>query len=149
MFFFRKIEINSKNPSSKKRKRGRKKEKAKEEVKDKWFDIEGELVVDVYQTDSEIIVQSPIAGVKQKDLDISVEEDMLEIRGVRPEPDEQNKNKEYLLQECWWGPFSRKIILPEKIDSRKVHASIQEGILVIRIPKTKKEKAKKKKIKII
>lgn len=140
MIFFKKIEINSKNPSSKRRAK-------KETVKNKWFEIEGELIVDVYQTDSEIVVQSPIGGVKQEDLDISIEDDMLEIKGLRQEPDKQ-KNKEYLLQECWWGPFSRKIILPEEVDSKKIYASIQEGILIIRIPKAKKEKAKKKKIKI-
>ncbi len=67
-------------------------------------EAEGELAVDVYQTDSEIVVQSTIAGVKPDDLDISVENDVLTIRGKR-ESETKEEGKNYFYQECYWGAF--------------------------------------------
>ena len=101
------------------------------------FQEEGQLVVDAFQTDSEIIVQSAIAGINAEEIDISIENDILTIRGSREKPVCKNvfdKKKEYLYQECWWGAFMRKIILPEEVDSRKIKATIKKGILTIKLP---------------
>jgi len=98
------------------------------------FDNVGELVVDVYETTSDFVVLAAIAGVQIKDLDISLEKDMMIIRGTRNNP-HNHPDKKYFYQECYWGPFSRKIVLPENLDIDKADAQIDRGILTIKIPK--------------
>ena len=108
-------------------------------------DDEGQLTVDVYQTDDEIVIKSTIAGVTADDLDISVTNDMVTIKGSR-KPDEKIKEADYYYQELYWGPFSRAIILPEEIDSDSAKASMKNGILTIRLPKLARTKIKKVRI---
>jgi len=98
------------------------------------FNPEGELVVDVFETNSEFVVLTAIAGVQIKDLDIAVEKDMMIIKGQRVNPDE-SPEKKYFYQECYWGPFSKKIVLPENIDTTQTEAQINKGVLTIKIPK--------------
>lgn len=117
-------------------------EKIPIEQKDDWLDSEGELTVDVYQTDEEIVIQSAIAGIEPEDLDISIEKDMITIRGKREKQFEE-KEKNYFYQECYWGRFSRKIILPVEVNSSKISASMKNGILTIRIPKIEGKKKTK------
>jgi len=109
---------------------------------------EGQLAVDVFQTDNEIIIQSTIAGVKASDLDIMIQNDMVTIRGERKKEIEVNPEN-YFYQECYWGPFSRSIVLPEEIKSEGVSAELKNGILTIRLPKVQKTKATKIKVKEI
>jgi len=105
-----------------------------EQTEENIFNSDGELVVDVFETNSDFVVMSAIAGVQIKDLDISVEKDMMVIRGNRCEPSE-HPDKKYFYQECYWGPFSRKIILPENIDTESASAQMDKGMLTIKIPK--------------
>lgn len=107
---------------------------------------EGELAIDAYETDKEFVIQSPIAGVSAKDLDISADDDMLIIKGQREKPangDEAN----YFHQECFWGPFLKKIILPDKVKIGQAKATVKDGILTLRIPKAAKQPTKKISIK--
>lgn len=99
------------------------------------FDQDGELVVDVFETNSDFVVLAAIAGVQIKDIDISLEKDMMVIKGNRQDP-HGNPGKKYFYQECYWGPFSRKIILPENIDIDSADAQMDKGVLTIKIPKT-------------
>ncbi|MCK5044108.1 Hsp20/alpha crystallin family protein [Candidatus Parcubacteria bacterium] len=120
--------------------------KTKISKKDKeWFKPEGELAIDVFETDSEIIVQSTIAGIKTEELDIFIENNMLTIKGDRKRPKMQDSKteKNYLYQECYWGPFSRQAILPEEVNNIEAEAAMNDGILTITIPKTQNEKKKK------
>jgi len=103
---------------------------------------EGQLTVDIYQTKDELVIQSAIAGIKPEDLDISIEKDIISIKGRRDNPLEEKGD--YFSKECHWGPFSREMILPVEIDPGKATAEMKEGILTIRIPKV--EKVGKKKI---
>jgi HSP20 family protein len=98
------------------------------------FDQDGELVVDVFETDANFVVLAAIAGVQIKDIDISLEKDMMVIKGNRPDPHD-NPDKKYFYQECYWGPFSRKVILPENIDIDQADAQMDHGVLTIKIPK--------------
>lgn len=100
---------------------------------------EGQLSVDVYSTDKEIVIKSTIAGVQVEDIDISINNDMLTIRGERKQEIE-DKLEDYYYQECYWGSFSRSIILPVEVDSNKVAASLKNGVLTIRLPKVRKTK---------
>ncbi len=97
---------------------------------------EGQLSIDVYQTAKEIIVRSTIAGVKPEDIDISINNDMLTIRGKR-DLVEDVKEENYLYRECYWGSFSRSIILPVEVQPEKIEAFLENGVLTIVIPKAK------------
>jgi len=103
---------------------------------------EGQLAVDVYQTDKDLVIQAAIAGIKSEDLDISIEADTVLIRGNRNQPPEHGE-KNYFYQECYWGAFSRQIILPEETDPSHAEAIMKEGVLTIRIPKIERKKKRK------
>lgn len=107
---------------------------------------EGQLAIDVYETPSEIVIKSTIAGVKAEDLDIGIEENAVNIRGARHN-EEKVKGEDYFYQECYWGTFSRSIILPIEVDNENASAALEDGILTIRLPKIKK--AKETKIKVV
>lgn len=102
---------------------------------------QGQLAVDVYQTPTQIIVVAPIAGVKTNDIQISITEDVLTIKGKRclefNIPDE-----DYLTQECFWGTFSRSIVLPKSADSSHIEATLKDSVLKIILKRTEKEKTK-------
>ena len=100
---------------------------------------EGQLSIDVFQTSGNIVVKSTIAGVKPGDIDISINNDMLTIRGKR-EIQEKITDENYLIKECYWGGFSRSIILPVEVDAEKVDASLDNGVLTITLPKAKSAK---------
>lgn len=102
--------------------------------KNNLFNPDGELVVDVFETHSDFVVLAAIAGVQIKDLDISVEKEMMVIRGHRQDP-HGDPEKKYFYQECYWGSFSRKIVLPENIDTEAAQAAMDKGMLTIKIPK--------------
>ena len=105
------------------------------------FHQEGELVIDVFETSADFVVMSAIAGVQIKDIDISLEKDMMVIKGNRCDPHD-HPDKKYFYQECYWGPFSRKIVLPENIDIDKADAQIDKGILTVRIPKNEEDESR-------
>jgi HSP20 family protein len=103
---------------------------------------EGQLTIDVYQTPSEIVIRSAIAGVDPKDLDISINNDMVTIRGERKE-EETVSDDDYFYRECFWGAFSRSVILPAEVDTTNAKASFKNGILTIRLPKIEKARVRK------
>jgi HSP20 family protein len=113
--------------------------------KTKQKEEEGQLTVDVYQTDDEIVIKSTIAGVTADDLDISITNDMVTIKGSRGS-EEKIKQPDYYYQELYWGAFSRSVILPEEIDADNAKASMKNGVLTIRLPKLAKSRTKKIKI---
>ena len=101
---------------------------------------EGQLSVDVFQTPEHVIIKSTIAGVKPEDIDVSINNDMITIRGERYQEEEINED-DYYYQECYWGAFSRSIILPVEVKSEEVDASLKNGVLTIKLPKAKKTKS--------
>jgi len=106
---------------------------------------EGQLAVDVYQTANDIVVKAPVAGVSEHDIDITVMPDSVTIRGERKEEREVKEN-EYHAKECFWGSFSRMVTLPVEGDPDKSHATFKNGILTVRIPKTKRSGGVKLKV---
>lgn len=103
---------------------------------------EGQLTIDVYQTENDIVIKSTIAGVKPEDLDVTINNDMVTIRGERRN-EEQVSQENFYYQECYWGGFSRSVILPVDVLSDKSEASMKNGILTIRLPKADTTKTKK------
>ena len=106
------------------------------------LEAEGELAIDVYETANDIVIQSPIGGTKAEDLNISIEDDMVTIRGNREHLVEK-QGRNYVYQECYWGSFSRKVILPEKVDETRTKATMKNGILTLVMPKLRRKKLKK------
>ena len=100
---------------------------------------EGQLSIDVYQTPDTIVIKSTIAGVKPEDIDISINNDLLTIRGSR-EMKENIREENYLYRECYWGSFSRSIILPVEVESDKIEAFLENGVLTVILPKARSAK---------
>jgi len=106
---------------------------------------EGELAVDLFENKDELILQAVIGGVEISELDISITNDMITIRGERNKEDKDKIEKVY-YNECFWGPFSRSLILPNEINADKAKATIKNGLLTIHLPKLVKTKRKTLKI---
>ncbi len=100
---------------------------------------EGQLTVDVYQTPSEIVVQTMVAGVRPEDLNISITRDMITIKGKREE-NRAISGDNYFTKELYWGSFSRTILLPQEIEPEEAEAIEKHGLLIIKLPKIDKEK---------
>jgi len=112
-----------------------------------WMsDYEGALNIDMYQTKDNVIIKSTIAGVRPEDIDITVANDMVSIKGSR-QKEENVAQEDYFYQECYWGNFSRSVIVPVDIDSESIEADLKDGILTVIIPKAAKAKTKKVKVK--
>lgn len=105
-----------------------------DDIDEDIFQKEGQLTVDVFETDKDIIIQSAVAGVEPEDLDISIEKDMVSIKGKRERKIEE-KTENFFYQECFWGRFSREVVLPSEVDKNKAEASMKNGVLTIKIPK--------------
>ncbi len=120
--------------------------KIDKESEKKWAgfgkDQEGQLAIDVYQTEEFLVLQSAIAGVRPEILDIVIEGDMVSIKGSREKPEEKAE-RNYFYQECFWGPFSRQIILSVEVDPARAEALLKEGILTIRLPRIERDKKRK------
>lgn len=107
-----------------------------------WLEeSEGQLAIDVYQTENDIVLKAPIAGVAREDLEISITDEVINIKGERKATDEAPKEN-FFAQECYWGAFSRSYVLPIAVDSEKASATLKNGILTITIPKLEKTKTK-------
>lgn len=119
--------------------------RSKPAPKDEDDGPEGQLTIDVYQTPTEIIVESAVAGVEPDDLDINVTSDSITVKGRRHREAEV-KEENYFYQECYWGKFSRSVILPQEVDADAAYASFKNGILTVHLPKLNRQKNKKIKV---
>jgi HSP20 family protein len=109
---------------------------------------EAELSVDVYQTPTDIIIQTMVAGVKPEDLELSIARDIITIRGEREESRTVDQDN-YFAQELYWGKFSRTISLPAEVEPEEVEATERHGLLTIKIKKVDKEKKNTVKVRSI
>jgi HSP20 family molecular chaperone IbpA len=107
---------------------------------------EAELAVDVFQTPTEVVLKTMVAGVRPEDLTIQITRDTATIRGKRQE--ERNViEDDYIHQELYWGSFSRTISLPAEVDPDEAEAVERHGLLTIRLPKIDKAKTQRLKVK--
>ncbi len=109
---------------------------------------EGHLIVDMFEKDNSYYIIAPAAGVAVDDIEIELNDDYLLIKGRR-QRDVDDDKKNFLLQECYWGSFSRKIDFPTQVDSEKAAATFKDGMLTICVPKTKSAQTKTLKIKTL
>ncbi|OGZ12491.1 MAG: hypothetical protein A3D67_01670 [Candidatus Lloydbacteria bacterium RIFCSPHIGHO2_02_FULL_51_22] len=108
-------------------------------------ETEGELSVDVFQKPSEIVVKAMVAGVRPEDLDVALTREMVTIKGKR-EREKHGPADEYSYRELYWGTFARSLVLPEEVDVDSAEANVQNGLLIIRLPKIDKKRTQKLKI---
>lgn len=94
---------------------------------------EGQLALDIFRDDDILVIRSPLAGIDPEQLDIAIDGDLLTIRGSREQRREVNED-DWFLQECYWGSFSRSVILPLDVISDQAEATVKNGVLEIRLP---------------
>ena len=104
--------------------------------------VPGQLAVDVYETREKLVVKARTAGVNKNDLDISIADNTLSIRGTLSAGNEEDVEN-YFVQECYWGEFSRSIALPVPVKEDEVEAVLKDGVLTISFTKVKQETVKK------
>ncbi|MFA6503422.1 MAG: Hsp20/alpha crystallin family protein [Patescibacteria group bacterium] len=94
---------------------------------------EGQLSVDIYREGDMLVIRSLVAGVAPDYLDVSISSDLLTIRGKREQCD-KNGDSDVYYQECYWGSFSRSIVLPCHVAADSAEAQLKNGLLEVRIP---------------
>jgi len=122
---------------------------APSEKKESWLDEEpeeGQLTVDVYETATDVVIKTMVAGVKPDDLDISITREMVTIRGKREE-DRTVSSEDYFHRELYWGSFSRTIVLPKEVDIEEAEAIEKYGLLILKLPKLDKNREARLKVK--
>lgn len=109
---------------------------------DSLQDMPGMLAVDVYETKEKLIVKARTAGVNKDDLDVSISDNTLTIKGTLSSGDEVDAEN-YHIQECYWGEFSRTLALPVPVKEDEIEAVLKDGVLTITFAKVKQETVKK------
>ena len=112
---------------------------------DEWDeseDLPGQLAVDVYETREKLVVKARTAGVNKNDLDVSIADNTLSIRGTLSAGNEDDVEN-YFVQECYWGEFSRSIALPVPVKEEEIEAVLKDGVLTISFAKVKQDTVKK------
>jgi HSP20 family protein len=96
----------------------------------------------VYETRDDLIVVAEVAGVREKDIHLSIVEDVLSLKGQRTPAaeDTEDKDEHYHRIERWTGNFERHIQLPVPVQGDKVRASYRDGVLEVRLPKIEEVK---------
>lgn len=105
-------------------------------------DMPGMLAVDVYETKERLYVKARTAGVNKDDLDVSISDNTLTIKGTLSSGEEAD-TENYHIQECYWGEFSRTLALPVPVKEDEVEAVLKDGVLTIGFTKVKQETVKK------
>lgn len=118
---------------------------AQQPTAEEWDEEEpvpGQLAVDVYETKEKLVVKARTAGVNKNDLDVSISDNTLTIRGTLSAGNEEDVEN-YFVQECYWGEFSRSIALPIPVKEDEIEAVLKDGVLTISFTKLKQDTVKK------
>jgi len=95
---------------------------------------EGHLMIDMYENPDAVVVRSFVAGIEPENLEISIHHDMLTIRGHRHDVEEIHDDR-FFHRECYWGNFSRSVIIPKPINVDQIRALFKNGVVTIILPK--------------
>lgn len=104
--------------------------------------VPGQLAIDVFETKERLVVKARTAGVNKNDLDISITDNTLTIRGTLSAGNEEDVVN-YFVQECYWGEFSRSLALPVPVKEDGIEAVLKDGVLTVSFTKVKQETVKK------
>lgn len=106
----------------------------------------GDFLLDMYQTENDVVIKASLPGVKPEEVDISVTDDVVTISGEHKE-EEEVKEKDYLRKEQRYGAFSRYVPVPVSVKSDKAEAEFEDGILTLTLPKAEEVKPRQMKVK--
>ena len=95
----------------------------------------GQVALDILESEEYIHIVAPLAGIPMDNVSISLAQNVLTIGGEREEPDVYEDSTKLLVNECFFGPFSRSVILPENLAFSKIKATMENQLLVVSIPK--------------
>lgn len=109
---------------------------------DERNDVPGQLALDVYETGEKLVVKARTAGVNRNELDVSIADNQLTIKGTLSSGVEEGVEN-YFLQECYWGEFSRTIALPVPVKEDEIEAVLKDGVLTVSFGKVKQDTIKK------
>jgi HSP20 family protein len=105
-----------------------------------------EFPIDVYQTKKDLVVKAALPGVKPEEVDITITDDAVTIKGEHAE-EQETKEYDYLYRERYYGAFSRSVAIPVKVKGEKAEATFEEGVLTLTLPKAEEIKPRQIKIK--
>jgi HSP20 family protein len=108
---------------------------------------EWSVPLDMREQDGQVIVEASVPGIKPEDIDVSVEDGTLTIKGETKSETEEKKEG-YLLKERRAGSFYRSVRLPESVDPAKATSSYADGVLRVTMPKKPEKQAKKIKVEV-
>ena len=109
---------------------------------DGLFESEWSPSIDVYDSDNELMVKADIPGLKKEEIDVSIHDGILTIKGEKKMEDEVNEEN-YFRSERFYGSFTRSIQLPTEVERDKVTATYKDGVLELKLPKRKEAKTKR------
>jgi len=98
--------------------------------------------IEMFEKEDKFVVRAELPGMKQEDIDVSVSDDTLTIKGER-RTESEVKEEDYYCCERSYGSFFRSINLPSNVDTKKIEANYEEGVLEVSLPKTAEVKPKK------
>jgi HSP20 family protein len=105
--------------------------------------LEGPAAIDVYETDNDVVVKAVMPGVKADEINISVDRDVLTLRGeTKAENEEKDEDRNYHFREIRYARYARSLRLPTLVDSDKAKAEFEDGILTLTLPKAEAVKPK-------
>lgn len=111
-----------------------------------WESAELAFPLDVYETEESLVVKAPLPGVRPEDVDISITDDILTIKG-ETKSEEEVERENYHRRELRYGSFCRSVPLPTQVEHGKAEAAFEQGILTVTLPKTAEAKPKTIKVK--
>jgi HSP20 family protein len=111
-------------------------------VEEEYDVVPGQLAVDVYETDDKLVIKARTAGVNKSDLDVSIADGVLTISGTLSSGDD-TAAIQWHVQECYWGEFSRTLVLPIPVKEDEVEAVLKDGVLAISFNKIKEKQPRK------
>lgn len=106
----------------------------------------GELPVDVFQTQNDIIIHAFVAGVRPDELNVSISRDIVVVEGSRSKQ-EKITDPDYFVRELFWGSFAKSILLPQEVDVENASAHAKDGLLTITLPKLDRKQQTKLRVK--
>lgn len=113
-----------------------------------WFDSSAQSTgLDIYETNDSVIVEAQVPGVKEENIEINIEGNVLTINACQEETEEQKNKKKTIYKSTRQTSFNYSTNLPRIVDSSKTEAEVEEGVIKITIPKAEEVKPKKIEIK--
>ena len=105
--------------------------------------------LDMYEEEKELVIKAEMPGIRKKDLEISLDDDVLTIKAEKKEEKEEGeKGTTHYTRERRFGQYVRYMTLPARVDAEKITATLKKGLLEIKLPKAEEPESKKIEIKV-